>query len=72
MPIYEFRCEACGEVQEALRRIGQGAEGLACRRCGGERLTKQFSTFAAAGGPSPASLSGGACGSGSCGSSGFS
>jgi len=71
MPIYEFRCEACGELQEALRRMGQGAEGLVCRRCGGARLTKQYSSFAASS-SGPASFPGGACGGGGCGPSGFS
>jgi putative FmdB family regulatory protein len=69
MPLYEFRCEACGQVQEFLLRLGEGPEGLACRRCGASRLAKQFSTFATASGTSalpaaPCGASGG-CGGGS-------
>lgn len=34
MPIYEYRCEHCGQVFEALQRLSD--EPLdACRRCGG-------------------------------------
>ncbi|MCU0229915.1 MAG: zinc ribbon domain-containing protein [Acidobacteria bacterium] len=70
MPLYEFRCEACGLIQEYLLRVGQGPEGLSCRGCGASRLAKQFSTFATAGGG--ASLPAAPCGSpGGCGS-GFS
>ena len=45
MPIYEFRCEDCGHVLEALRRMGEGAEGLSCPECGSARLTREFSSF---------------------------
>jgi putative FmdB family regulatory protein len=43
MPMYEFRCSACGRRFEALRRLGQGAEGLACPTCGASELQKEFS-----------------------------
>jgi putative FmdB family regulatory protein len=69
MPLYEFRCEACGQVQEFLLRVGEGAEGLACCRCGAGRLAKQFSSFATATGrpAAPAAPCGatGGCGGGS-------
>ena len=63
MPLYEYRCESCDHQFEILRKIGQGAEGLACPQCGDEGLAKQFSTFAATdaksvGSPMPA---GGCC-----------
>ncbi len=45
MPLYEYRC-ACGERFELLRRMGQDAEGVACPRCGGSEVEKEFSTFA--------------------------
>lgn len=69
MPIYEFRCEECQRVIEALRQMGQGPEGLACPDCGSKKLSQVFSTFAASSGDS----GGGApsCGTPSCGS-GFS
>ncbi len=69
MPLYEYRCPECGQRFEILQKIGQGAEGLACPRCGAGRVEKQFSTFAAA------STSGGGTSTGSatrgCGPGGF-
>jgi putative FmdB family regulatory protein len=46
MPLYEYRCRDCGHRFEILQRLGQGAEGLACPRCGADQLDKQYSTFA--------------------------
>ncbi len=64
MPIYEFRCEDCGHVMEALRRMGQGPEGLSCPECGSENLVQMFSSFASSGGAgSSGGSSGGSCGS---------
>lgn len=34
MPIYEYRCEACGEVTEVIQRFGDAPLAL-CPRCGG-------------------------------------
>lgn len=48
MPIYEYRCRRCGERLEALRRMGQGPEGLACPKCGGDSLEREASAFASA------------------------
>ena len=63
MPIYEFRCEECGHVLEALRRMGEGPEGLSCPQCGSERLSQEFSAFAghsgSGGGGAPACSPGG-------------
>ncbi|GAB4370412.1 MAG: hypothetical protein Kow0062_05110 [Acidobacteriota bacterium] len=61
MPIYEFRCEECGHVFEALRRVGQGPEGLVCPQCGGTRLEQVWSTFAAGGGSESGAGSAGSC-----------
>jgi putative FmdB family regulatory protein len=46
MPIYEYRCQDCGNRFEILQRLGQGAEGVSCPECGEERVEKQYSTFA--------------------------
>ncbi len=46
MPIYEYRCQDCGNRFEILQRLGQGPEGLNCPECGEERVEKQYSTFA--------------------------
>jgi putative FmdB family regulatory protein len=45
VPLYEYRC-SCGSRFELLRRVGQDAEGVACPRCGGSEVEKEYSTFA--------------------------
>jgi putative FmdB family regulatory protein len=47
MPLYEYHCEECGNRFEILQRLGEGAEGLNCPRCGFNQVEKRFSTFAA-------------------------
>lgn len=66
MPLYEYRCEECDHRFEILQRMGEDGTGLDCPSCGFERVTKQFSTFAAAGGDGATSLgmSAGGCGPG--------
>lgn len=49
MPLYEYECQGCRRTFEILQRVGAGAEGLKCPRCGGSELHKEFSTFAASG-----------------------
>ncbi len=44
MPVYEYRCVECGEVEEHLLPIGSPAP-APCRACGGE-LRKKFSRIA--------------------------
>lgn len=41
MPIFEYKCEDCGEVNEFL--ILKGYEPEMCILCGGKRLTKLMS-----------------------------
>jgi putative FmdB family regulatory protein len=50
MPLYEYRCEGCGERFEVLQRMGEAGDGLACPACGAARPARQLSTFAAAAG----------------------
>lgn len=64
MPIYEYRCQKCGEVTEALVRMGAEPD-LACRKCGSKKLERKFSTFAAHGASSGGS-SGDSCPTGTC------
>ncbi len=45
MPIYEYRCEKCGEVFEALVKIGE--DNTACPKCNVKGATRIFSTFSA-------------------------
>jgi putative FmdB family regulatory protein len=46
MPIYEYRCEACGHAFEKLIR-NAGDLPDTCPECGRNKLKKQFSSFAA-------------------------
>lgn len=67
MPLYEYRCSACGHAFEHLAATSSSRPG-ACPTCGSRKLEKQFSTFSASvAAPSDPSLcSTGACGAGSC------
>ena len=46
MPIYEFRCDGCGEVFEFLALTQKDKKGVRCPECGGEDLTRVMSTCA--------------------------
>lgn len=73
MPIYEFRCENCGRVLEALRRMGEGPDGLSCPDCASTALRQVLSRFAALSGRESAPRTErcgaplGSCGGGGCG-----
>jgi len=54
MPIFEYKCADCGKISEFLElavskveRKADSRAGRSCPACGGKKLTKQFSTFAA-------------------------
>jgi putative FmdB family regulatory protein len=72
MPIYEYRCEKCGQVNEFL--ILGRQDQLVCKQCGSKDLTKLLSahniaTATSRGLTEPGS--GGCCGSpNSCGTPG--
>ena len=40
MPLYEYRCEACGQPEEKLESLS-APEAHACPACGGYGLTPQ-------------------------------
>jgi putative FmdB family regulatory protein len=66
MPIYEYRCQDCGNKFEKLLRRSSEADGLECPSCGQKRLQQEFSTFAAHSGTAkpangPMCPSGGPC-----------
>jgi putative FmdB family regulatory protein len=67
MPIYEFHCEKCGHDAEILVRSTDW-KNSECPHCGSKKLSKKFSTFAAAstGGTSSGSNGGGHCCGGGC------
>jgi len=72
MPIYEYRCEQCGQVEELL--ILGKQEHPSCKQCGGKHLTKLLSAHNTMSASSPRSAephTGGCCGTPhSCGTPG--
>lgn len=46
MPIYEYKCNKCGHIYEALQSIDSDSDDLQCPKCGAKEATKLFSTFA--------------------------
>jgi putative FmdB family regulatory protein len=55
MPIYEFRCEGCGQVFEFLALTKKEQKGVSCPECGGQELIRVMSTCASVVDSSPAS-----------------
>ncbi len=49
MPIYEFRCAACGNRFEKLCSCGESGERLSCPDCGARAPKRVMSSFSAAG-----------------------
>ena len=45
MPIYEFRCNACGAKSSAFFRSMRSEVAVACGRCGSADMRRLFSTF---------------------------
>lgn len=45
MPIYEYQCQACGEMLEALQKISD-APLVDCKTCGKPELKKKISAAA--------------------------
>ena len=46
MPIYEYICQKCFYVTEVLQRMGEGPEGVECKRCGATEVKRRPSIFA--------------------------
>lgn len=61
MPIYEYRCEACGAEFEELLRSAD-ADGVVCRQCESARVTRLLSAFAVSASELPAAAEPGGCG----------
>ena len=58
MPIFEYKCEKCGQQFEAF--LQRSSQEVSCSSCGSKKLTRLFSAFAArssAGGGGAASCS---------------
>ncbi len=67
MPLFEYRCAACGRRSEVLVLAGDAASRPTCSSCGSADLSRLLSTFAAHGGhKSEGSLDGLPCGDGEC------
>lgn len=75
MPIYEYACDDCQHVTEALRAMADADEPVTCEKCASKRTRRAHSVFAAgradapSAGPSGAPTGCGRCGDprGSCG-----
>lgn len=44
MPIYEFRCVECGNLQEIIVSSTSEDVSMTCKECGGETLERVLST----------------------------
>jgi putative FmdB family regulatory protein len=77
MPIYEYRCESCGDKFEKLVRRAEDAMEAGCPACGEKHLHQEYSTFSAratsgtGGSSAPAFEGGGGCPAGMCGNPGM-
>lgn len=63
MPIYEFKCENCGKIFEALCFTKEDEKEVRCIYCGSKEVKKEYSSFATYWGKSFGS-SGSSCGGG--------
>jgi putative FmdB family regulatory protein len=68
MPLYEYYCADCNTKFEALRRMSQADDPIACARCKGMNTSRAISTFAAIskGGGGESQSLGGTSGCASC------
>ena len=69
MPVYEYRCQVCGETFDLfVRSAGDRQKTPACPQCGSPKVKKNISLFGVGGATSSGATSSGAtapyCGSG--------
>jgi putative FmdB family regulatory protein len=64
MPIYEYRCEECGEGFELLVRSTAQKVAPTCPRCGSEKVRKAISLFGVGGTGGSGKTSAASCGPG--------
>ena len=67
MPIYEYTCEKCEHITEALRPMSRADNPLACEACGSSKTKRRQSEFAAGGSKSGAGSMSPPPGGGGCG-----
>jgi len=58
MPIYEFRCVACGHIQEIITTGGSDSLEMKCESCQGETMERVLSSVSYAMGSSKGETSG--------------
>lgn len=65
MPLFEYRCEDCGEKFDAFFRRAEDAENeeISCPACSSTRVRKLFSLLGIGGSESSDLSSGGSCSS---------
>ncbi len=61
MPMYEYRCETCGEEFTLMRPMAERDKAPDCPECGGSETKRGLSAFSTTGGDS-AGGAGGGCG----------
>jgi len=66
MPIYEYRCEDCGNKFEKLVRRASDVPEIECPSCGQKHLAQELSTFAAHANGGAKAAEGPACPGGRC------
>jgi putative FmdB family regulatory protein len=62
MPIYEYRCQACGAEFEELTRSSNDADAVPCKKCNSRRVTRLLSAFAVGAAAANAAPEPGPCG----------
>ncbi len=50
MPLYEYRCEKCGQQYESYKRLAEEKKDETCPACGGRAVKMGISLFNAADG----------------------
>lgn len=69
MPIYEYRCQKCGTVFDAIRKMDSADEPIACENCQSTETTRLLSKCVFNNQDGSSSGNAGACGNcsgGSC------
>jgi putative FmdB family regulatory protein len=62
VPIYEYRCQQCGNLSEFLvARMGSQPADLKCSHCGSHKMDKALSTIAVHATAAPSPCQTGAC-----------
>jgi putative FmdB family regulatory protein len=62
MPLYEYRCDACGRTFEELRPSSHADAAIECPSCESLRPARTLSRFASGAGASGAPKGGSSCG----------